>query len=157
MPERDQETGNDQGLAELAGAADALFYAMRRARAAVGDGVDALSVAQVTLIEPLLSEEAQPVGRLATAASVSIPTATRMLKQLEARGILERQRSTTDERQVLISLTPHGTERLREVRARLRARQIRGLSEFGLAERTELAGQLRRLARIISDLNEAGQ
>ncbi|MET8745602.1 MarR family transcriptional regulator [Streptomyces sp. NPDC004728] len=147
--------GDEAGVTELAQAADRLFYAMRRSRAAtVGHSGAGLSMAQLTLLEPLAADakgEGLPVGRLAVTAEVSVPTATRMLKQLEAAGVVTRQRSPHDERQVLVRLTGDGADRLAEMRAELRARQSEALAHFTARERRELAAQLQRLAGVIGD------
>lgn len=92
-----------------------------------------------------------PVGGLAARAEVSVPTATRMLKQLEAAGVVTRQRSSHDERQVLIRLTEDGADRLAAMRTELRARQSEALAHFTPRERRELAAQLQRLAAVIGD------
>ncbi|MEU6386064.1 MarR family transcriptional regulator [Streptomyces bauhiniae] len=152
-----RDTGNhdedESGVQELAQAADRLFYAMRRSRAAtVGRSGAGLSMAQLTLLEPLATaEEGLAVGRLAATAEVSVPTATRMLKQLEAAGVVTRQRSPQDERQVLVRLTDDGAGRLAAMRTELRALQTEALSHFGARERHELAAQLQRLAAVIGD------
>ncbi|WP_435176329.1 MarR family winged helix-turn-helix transcriptional regulator [Actinacidiphila sp. bgisy145] len=147
--------GDEAGVPELAQAADRLFYAMRRSRAAtMGRSGARLSMAQLALLEPLASDagsEGLPVGRLAVTAEVSVPTATRMLKQLEAVGVVTRQRSPHDERQVLIRLTEDGADRLAAMRAELRARQSKALAHFTPRERRELAAQLDRLAGVIGD------
>jgi DNA-binding MarR family transcriptional regulator len=139
---------------ELAQAADALFYAMRRARASAGQAGSGLSLAQLALLDPLMAEVELPVGRLAAAADVSVPTATRMLQQLETKGSVTRRRSTTDERQVLVRLTEYGADQLTAVRTRLRERQARGLAQFSPDERIQLARQLRRLADVITSLDQ---
>ncbi|MER7850637.1 MarR family transcriptional regulator [Kitasatospora sp. NPDC096077] len=147
--------GDEVGVRELAEAADRLFYAMRRARAAtMGRSGTGLSMAQSTMLEPLAADtrgEGLPVGRLAVAAEVSVPTATRMLKQLEAAGVVTRQRSPRDERQVLVRLTGDGADLLAAMRAELRARQSEALSHFTPRERRELATQLQRLTEVIGD------
>nr|WP_277029253.1 MarR family transcriptional regulator [Actinacidiphila oryziradicis] len=142
------------GVDELAQAADALFYAMRRARASAGQTGPGLSLAQLALLDPLMAEVELPVGRLAAAADVSVPTATRMLQQLETKGSVTRRRSTTDERQVLVRLTEDGADQLTAVRTRLRERQARGLAQFSSDERIQLARQLRRLADVITSLDQ---
>ncbi|WP_037857838.1 MarR family winged helix-turn-helix transcriptional regulator [Streptomyces sp. NRRL S-340] len=145
----------ETSVRELAQAADRLFYAMRRSRAAtMGRSGAGLSMAQLTLLEPLAADtrgEGLPVGRLAAAAEVSVPTATRMLKQLEAAGVVTRQRSPHDERQVLIRLTEDGAGRFAVMRTELRARQCEALAHFTPLERRELAAQLQRLAAVIGD------
>ncbi|MFE7122168.1 MarR family winged helix-turn-helix transcriptional regulator [Streptomyces sp. NPDC057654] len=141
------------GVEELALAADALFYAMRRARSAAGQEGSGLTLAQLALLNPLAGEQELPVGQLAAAADVSVPTATRMLQQLEGKGSVARRRSPADERRVLVSLTAKGAEQLAAVQARLRERQAR-LAQFPPAERVQLAGQLRRLTDLIADTDD---
>jgi len=141
------------GVEELAHAADALFYAMRRGRAAGGQSSPVVSPAQLALIEPLHADPELPVGRLASGAAVSVPTATRMLQQLEARGLVSRRRSPADERQVLVSLTDDGRRELTAVRARFLERQAQVLSQFTPAERAQFSRQLRRLAEAIALLD----
>ncbi|MBB4688678.1 MarR family winged helix-turn-helix transcriptional regulator [Amycolatopsis jiangsuensis] len=145
----------EQAVEELSQAADRLFYAMRRSRAlTVGQASDGLSLAQLALLAPLTEapvEPGLPVGRLASAAEVSVPTATRMLKHLEAKGVVTRRRSPADERQVLIRLTGDGTKRLAAVRDDLRARQRHTLNHYTPAELRALATDLQRLARVIAE------
>ncbi|KZM75617.1 MarR family winged helix-turn-helix transcriptional regulator [Nocardia terpenica] len=142
------DAGDKDDFEELARAADALFLTMRQARSAAL-GADQLSLSQQALLEPLIEERALPVGALAAAAGVSVPTATRMLKQLEAKGTVTRTRSAQDERRVLIALTPQGNRQISAVRAQRRELQSRGYAEFTPTERRDLARQLRRLAAIV--------
>ncbi|AJC61360.1 MarR family transcriptional regulator [Streptomyces sp. 769] len=143
------------GIEELARAADQLFYAMRRSRAAtVGRSATGLSMAQLALLDPLTEDSrgvGLPVSRLAANADISVPTATRMLKQLEAHGVITRRRSDQDERQVLIRLTDDGTRRLTAMRTELRTRQAQALSRFTPQERHALTAQLHQLAGLITD------
>ncbi|KAA6212053.1 MarR family transcriptional regulator [Streptomyces albofaciens JCM 4342] len=157
----DPETGSapdlpvDPGVEGLAQAADRLFYAMRRSRSATaGQSAAGLSTAQLALLAPLAEDaddDGLPVGRLAAHAEVSVPTATRMLKQLEGRNVVTRRRSPRDERQVLIRLTQEGAEHLAVMQARLRARQYAALSQFTPQEQHVLAAQLHRLAGLINE------
>ncbi|MEE6267961.1 MarR family transcriptional regulator [Streptomyces noursei] len=148
-------TPDERGVEELARAADQLFYAMRRSRTAtVGRSSAGLSMAQLALLDPLADDvrsEGLTVSRLASHADVSVPTATRMLKQLEATGVVTRRRSDLDERQVLIRLTEDGAGRLAAMRTELRARQSRALSRFTPEERRVLTTQLHELAELITD------
>ncbi|MEV6943474.1 MarR family transcriptional regulator [Streptomyces sp. NPDC051172] len=141
----------DVSAEEMAQAADALFVAMRRARSAGADHYGGLSLAQVALLEPLTAQPELPVGRLARGADVSVPTATRMLQQLEAKGIVVRRRSAQDERLVLVGLTAPGTELLATLRERLRERQARAYEAFTADERVQLVTLMRRLADLVSD------
>ncbi|MFG2861214.1 MarR family winged helix-turn-helix transcriptional regulator [Streptomyces sioyaensis] len=153
------ENGAHSGVEEVARAADRLFYAMRRARAAsAGQAAEGLSLAQTTLLAPLTEGDAQetglPVGRLAAGAEVSVPTATRMLKQLEAKGLVTRQRSPEDERRVVIRLTEEGARRLAAMQRALQERQSRALSHLTPQECRTLAGQLHWLAGVIADSSQ---
>ncbi|MFI9275639.1 MarR family winged helix-turn-helix transcriptional regulator [Kitasatospora sp. NPDC052896] len=149
---RPDDTDHGTGVEELARAADTLFLAMRRARSAGADQAGELSLAQQSMLEPLALEAGLPVGRLAADAGVSVPTATRMLQQLETKGIVTRRRSPEDERRVLIALTDDGADRLARIRSHRRERQALGYATFSPEERLQLARQLRRLADIIDDL-----
>ncbi|WP_269858385.1 MarR family winged helix-turn-helix transcriptional regulator [Streptomyces sp. RPT161] len=146
------QSGTDTAVEELAQAADALFLAMRKARgrAAAAGG---LSLSQLALLDPLASGDELPVSRLATTAGVSVPTATRMLQQLEGRGVVLRRRCPDDERRVLVRLTQAGADQLTRLRDERREAQRRGYASFTPAERTELAAQLHRLAEIIDGHN----
>lgn len=147
-------TGNQPPTAaevdELVQAADAVFFAMRKARSAGADRDGGLSLPQVTLLEPLAAEPELPVGRLAAAADVSIPTATRMLQQLEAAGVVLRRRSPDDERKVLVTLTPDGNQRLTRLLDRRRARQAEAFGVFSPAERRQLVTLLHKLVPVIT-------
>jgi DNA-binding MarR family transcriptional regulator len=136
---------------DLANAADALYFAMRKARTAVADESSSLSQAQIALLDPLSSGQELPVGRLAADAGVSVPTATRMLQQLEAKSVLKRRRSPTDERRVLVRLTPDGADQLVRLRNRMRERQAQAAEAFTPAERVQLIELIRRLTEIISN------
>lgn len=140
---------------KLAQAADALFYAMRRSRASTSTRNDSgLSEAHLALLGPLCNEDELPVRQLAAAASVSLPTATRMLQQLEAKGAVRRHRSALDERQVLITLTEQGACALAQVQAKLRDRQTRVFATFTPTERMQLSQNLERLAAAIAAVAE---
>ena len=145
----------EPGIERLAQAADRLFYAMRRSRSAtVGQSEAGLSMSQLALLTTLTQDaegEGVPVSRLAADAEVSVPTATRMLQQLEHKNVVTRRRAPHDERQVLIRLTEEGAERLAAMQAELRARQYAALSQFTPQEQHELAAQLDRLAGIIGE------
>ncbi|WP_256640978.1 MarR family winged helix-turn-helix transcriptional regulator [Streptomyces murinus] len=154
----DQPVAHDQsaapgdiGAEEISQAADALFFAMRRARTTSAEHYGGLSLPQVALLEPLATEQDLPVGRLASSADVSVPTATRMLQQLETKGIVVRRRSPEDERRVLVSLTDDGAERLAVLRGHLRERQARAYEAFTPAERALLVTLLHRLTDLVAD------
>lgn len=52
------------------------------------------------------------VGRLADALALSQPTVTGIVTRLERRGLVERRRSSSDRRRVIVTVTPAGREML---------------------------------------------
>lgn len=154
MADQRNGTDQDQDLEEFIQAADALYYAMRRSRAAItGQAAQGLSLSQLALLTPLTDDDELPVGRLASAADVSVPTATRMLQQLQNKGVVTRRRSPTDERRVLIGLTPEGRTQLAAVRNRLYERRAGALDHY---TRPELAELVRHLRRLTDTINKTG-
>ena len=139
-------------IGDLAAAIDDLYLAMRRSRAVIGQASQtAVSIAQLALLEPLSDDNAMTVGSLAEAAGIAGPTATRMLKQLERTGVVQRCRNVADERQVLVRLTPQGISSVSSARAELRRQQVDALSKFSAPERDTLTGLLIRLTAMIND------
>jgi DNA-binding MarR family transcriptional regulator len=129
------------------------FRASRRARGRANqrtaDGE--LSLAQWHLVEPLL-EGPQPAARLAEAADVSPPTASRMVDGLAARGHVVRVADPSDRRVTLLELTDAGRAaalgKRREMRRVLR--QI--VAAVDPHERERAAELLTRLAAIVEEL-----
>ena len=86
-----------------------------------------LTYTQYIAIIALWEEDNQTVSSLGEKLFLESNTLTPILKKLEALGYLRRQRSTVDERQVLVSLTEEG-KRLRERGLKMNLRQATGLS-----------------------------
>ena len=139
-------------IGDLAAAIDDLYLAMRRSRSVIGQtSQTTVSIAQLALLEPLSDDNAMTVGSLAEAGGIAGPTATRMLKQLERADIVQRCRNSSDERQVLVRLTPQGISIVASARAELRRQQANVLSKFSAPERDTLTGLLMRLTAMIND------
>ena len=134
-------------------AADALYYAMRRARSTTMHRAGRrVTAAQSALLDPLLDDDnGIPVGRLAAAAAVSMPTATRALRQLEDRKLVERARSCSDDRVVLVRLTADGATIMGQAREDLRRRQRTTFRRFSKQERLDLTRLLSQLAGYIDE------
>ena len=138
---------------DFASAWEALFRVARRAkgRAGTGSGTD-LGLAQYALLEPLTALPVLTVSRLAEAAEVSQPTASRMLETLERTGHVIRRTAENDRRQVLVELTDHGAREVSEKGARVAAIRDRLHESLSEHERREAVALLRRLEEIIEDL-----
>lgn len=109
-----------------------------------------MSRSQLELLAPLLDRQLMSVSQLAGTAGVAVPTATRALKQLEERGVVERTRSSSDDRLVLVGLTTAGRARVIKAQSAFRARQHEVFAELTSADRRVITGSLTRLAALIN-------
>ncbi len=71
-----------------------------------------LSVAELRILKVLREQGSTPMNRFSTETMLSQPTITGMVDKLEERGLVERVRSVEDRREVLIAITPKGSETL---------------------------------------------
>jgi MarR family transcriptional regulator, organic hydroperoxide resistance regulator len=69
-----------------------------------------LTYPQYLVLMVLWENNGITVGQISTALWLNTNTLTPLLKRMEKAGLIERKRSTEDERQVLISLTEKGNE-----------------------------------------------
>lgn len=138
--------------ASFAEAWDDFVLAVRRAQARGQDSPDELTLAQYYLLLPLAQESALPLGQLAAAAGIAAPTATRIIDGLERCGVIRRERTESDRRAVLVSLTTNGQRTLRRKRQQLAHRRRRLYQRLEPSERKQAERLLRHLAQLISEL-----
>ena len=67
-----------------------------------------LTYPQYLVMLVLWEREGLTVGEISERVFLDSPTLTPLLKRLQAAGWIDRTRSTTDERQVMVTLTPEG-------------------------------------------------
>ncbi|MFD6198506.1 MarR family winged helix-turn-helix transcriptional regulator [Mycobacteriaceae bacterium NPDC060252] len=147
-----QPSGNSaREIEELVAATDALYFAMRRGRTSPSGTQAGLSRSQLELMAPLLDRDSMSVSQLAGTAGVAVPTATRALKQLEERGVVQRARSSSDDRLVLVGLTSAGRAQVVKAQAAFRARQHGVFAELTGDDRRAMTASLTRLAALIND------
>jgi DNA-binding MarR family transcriptional regulator len=144
----------DAVIEELRGAFMELMGAERRLRGRDPHRAGDLSHGQVRALFQLDRDEESTAGCLARAADVSPASMTAMLDQLERDGFITRRRSETDRRQVLVSLTDAGRERLDAKRA---AWQSRWLELLGGHSEEELAAAVRVMHSISELLHSLGR
>lgn len=152
-----QPSGNSaRDIEELVAATDALYFAMRRGRTSPAGTQAGMSRSQLELLAPLLDRELMTVSQIAGTAGVAVPTATRALKQLEERGVIERTRSAADDRLVLVGLTSAGRARVIKAQSVFRARQHAVFAELTGADRRAMTDSLIRLATLINENVDKG-
>ena len=132
---------------------EAFALATRRARARFGrdDGIE-LTPSQLHLVDSLGEGDVCTVGRLAKAAGVSAPTATRMLDGLERGGVVERSADGADRRCVNVFLTAPGRDLVRRKRAAVAGRRAELFTRLDAGEAEDATRLLGRLAELIDEL-----
>ncbi len=131
---------------------DAFVLAIRRAQARGPQSADDLTLAQYYLLSPLESDRGVPLSRLAESAGIAPPTATRIVDGLEKAGLVRRERSATDRRAVLVSLTATGHRSVTRKRSELAERRRRLYENLEPEERRQSERLLRHLAELIGQL-----
>lgn len=102
-----------------------------------------LTYPQFLVLLALWEEEGRGVGQIGSQIGLESNTLTPLLKRMEAAGLLSRKRSTTDERQVLVHLTPKGKALRRKAEAIPAC--ILAASGLNLTEMAALRGELQTL------------
>lgn len=114
MPDETQAPSAEQPSAQLEEFQRAwteLINAAIHARSRSGHGhrgAEDLTLTQALLMEAVRGLNGPSVGAVAQVVGVSSPSATRMIQQLERKGMLARRRSEVDERSTVVTLTEEG-------------------------------------------------
>ncbi len=88
----------------------------------------------------------QMVSDIGAKVFLDSPTLTPLLKRLEANGLVKRERSSDDERQVIVSLTADGR------RLRARAKDVPGCVAVAMERSADEIGALRRQLNSLRDV-----
>ena len=89
----------------------------------------------------------------AEAVGISKPTATGVLRTLDARGWITRRADPDDGRSVLVSLTPAGRRTIEQLFPRFNAEETAIAGALGERDQDRLAALLRSLSRSVQDRN----
>ena len=108
-----------------------------------------LDVKQAHALDLVIELDTCRVRDVASALHVDGSTATRIIDRLADQELVVRTQDPTDGRGVLLSPTPSGRARHRQLEARGRAVMRSVLREFDLHEQLALAAYLRRLVRAV--------
>ncbi|RCV54771.1 MarR family winged helix-turn-helix transcriptional regulator [Marinitenerispora sediminis] len=143
----------EAAFAEFAAAWSDLVGAVVRAKArGAHNGEHGLTMGQALVMHAISGLERPTVGAVAHALHIASPSATRMLQQLERKGVVARRRCAEDERTILVSVTPHGEELLAEWRARMAERQRQLFDRIAPEQRPVLVALLHDMGAVIDDL-----
>ena len=102
---------------------------------------------QYLVLLVLWENDQQPVNNIAKKLYLQTNTITPLLQRLEGMNIVRREKSTEDERKVLISLTPKG-EALKSKAAEIPIRLMEGIN-ISPEELIQLRDQLQKLIRLL--------
>jgi len=102
-----------------------------------------------TLREILAGKNVTPVT-LATALHLAQPTVTGILHRLEKRGLIKRERSTSDRRSVLAVVTTRGKDLAKRAPPLLRDRFRQELGSVSQRKQTEILSILQQVAAMMS-------
>ena len=130
----------------------AAIHLLRRLRRT--DPMTGVSAAQLSVLSVLMSGR-RTIGELAAAEQVRPPTISRLIRQMEADGLVGRERDAADQRVVWIRSTDSGQRILargRELRVSALAREIAAL---GAGDRRALAAGLAVIDTLLGRLYDS--
>ena len=105
---------------------------------------------QLRILKELAIHQPSTVGRLVYALGVTNPTATGIIDRLVARGLVSRDRSATDRRRVLVTLTDAGRKVLDGAPRLPHERLVENCEKLSDAERARLLEALRKVTRMMA-------
>lgn len=88
-------------------------------------------------------------GQLARTISLSPPTVTGILDRLERRGLIKRERTARDKRQVVVYLTDNGRQLLENSPPPMQERFTRRLSELPVSRQRQIDRSLNEVVRLM--------
>ena len=110
-----------------------------------------LSTQQWRVMRALAEAEAYDVGELSEACSLLRPSVSRIVQNLESRGILERSPCGRDSRRSLISITPAGRDLIELIAPESEARYAYIEARFGRDNLSALYDMLQSLVDALTD------
>jgi len=125
----------------------AAIHLLRRVRRE--DVTSGLPAPQLSALSVIVFAGPIALGALAEAEQVRPPTMTRVVAELERRGLVSRETGTDDRRVTLVTATTQGTRLLQEGRRRRVASLARALSRLTRAERDLLARAVPLVERVV--------
>lgn len=129
------------------------FMAFRPAD--TGDMAQPLSMTQWRLLA--LLDQLGPLrpGEITSALGVMVPATSRLLRELEQLGYIERAPDPNDRRATIVTLASSGAETLASFQNSRRDAMQRLLDRLGADEQEELASHFERIEQIVRDAANA--
>jgi len=124
---------------------------LRVERLGLGETESVLSDIQLAALAALERHESMTPSELAEHEKVQPPSMTRVISVLEERGLVRRAPHATDRRQVVLTVTPEGSDLVQRVRRRREAWLAQRMQEL-LPEEREI---LRAAAPILEKISQA--
>ncbi len=104
---------------------------------------------QLVVLRQLAGGQTRSGSEIARAVSLSLATTVGILARLEARGLVRRERSTTDRRQKLVTATPAGVRLLEAAPPPLQVTFTRELAALEDWEQTQVLAVLQRVVSMM--------
>jgi len=104
----------------------------------------------------LMEADLIEIGELAERVFILKPSATRTVKNLQARKIVSRSRSSADQRRALIGLTPKGRQLFDELAPHSELEYARITKLVGAHDMEELYDLLRRVTETLNGAGRGG-
>ncbi|MBB5494464.1 MarR family winged helix-turn-helix transcriptional regulator [Nocardiopsis metallicus] len=114
-------------------------------------GTEELTLTQSLLMEAVRGMDSPSVGAVAHIVGVSSPSATRMIQQLERKGMMARRRSERDERSTVVTITEEGERVLAERRKYMERKQRQVFDAIRPSLRPVVLDVLRELREAINE------
>ncbi len=86
--------------------------------------------------------------KIADKSCILAPSLTRIIRTLEQRGLITREKNRADARKLVLSITPEGTALIEEVAPESREIYDKLEAEFGVAKIENLLDSLEELSRL---------
>ncbi len=108
-----------------------------------------LTSSQLVLLKVIAEQYDVTAGEIAQRISLSQATVTSILDRLEGRGLVLRERGSTDKRKVYVRLTPEGSATLNSAPQPLQERFIQQFQQLQGWEQTMILSSLQRVAHMM--------
>jgi DNA-binding MarR family transcriptional regulator len=108
-----------------------------------------LTVPQLVVLKEVAGEDGIPIGHIARQISLSQATVTTIVDRLEHRGAVERRRTESDRRRVLVFLTELGAALIRSSPTILQEEFLQAFSRLESWEQTQMLATLQRVAAMM--------